>query len=62
MLLSYLRRDNLRRSMGKIAQHLPADGWVRIEQPVQYGHAAESNKSNKLVRSTYSGGSVLILA
>src|SRR6266542_1609947 len=34
-----LRRDDLSRSMDKIAQHLPADGGVRIEQPVQYGHA-----------------------
>jgi hypothetical protein len=29
--------------MDKIAQHLPADSGVRIEQPIQYGHAAESN-------------------
>src|SRR5262245_60570361 len=30
--------DDLRRRMDKIAQHLPADGGVRIKQPVQYGH------------------------
>jgi hypothetical protein len=35
--------------MDKNAQHLPADGGVRIEQPVHYGHAAECNK---LMRST----------
>ena len=30
-----LRRDDLSRRMDKIAQRLPADGGVRIEQPVQ---------------------------
>ena len=49
-----LRRDDLSRRMDKIAQHLPADGGVRIEQPAQYGHAAESNivLSNRRRRMT----------
>jgi hypothetical protein len=38
-----LCRDDVRRRMDKIAQHLPADGGVRIEQPVQDVHAAECN-------------------
>jgi hypothetical protein len=36
-----LRSDNLSRRMDKIAQHLPPDGGIRIEQPVQHRHAAE---------------------
>src|SRR6266566_3863796 len=32
-----LRRDNIWRRIGKIAQHLPADGGVGVQQPVQYG-------------------------
>lgn len=36
-----LPRDNLRGRIDKITQHLPANGWVRIEQPIQYRHAAE---------------------
>ena len=31
-----LRRDDLGRRVDEIAQHLPADGGIRIEQPVQY--------------------------
>ena len=36
------RRDELSGRMNKIAQHLPADRGIPIEQPVQYGHARES--------------------
>ena len=38
-----LRRNNVSRCMREIAQHLPADGRIRIEQPLQYRHAAEYN-------------------
>src|SRR6267142_3995450 len=37
-----LLRDDLSRRMDQIAQHLPADGGVRIEEPVQNVHAPES--------------------
>lgn len=33
-----LRGHGFNRCMNKVAQHLPADGRVRIEQPVQYSH------------------------
>src|SRR5262249_5980304 len=44
-----LRRDDVYRCVDKIAQYLPPDGRVRIEQPIQYGHAAESNTYTMLV-------------
>ena len=34
-----LRRDDFCWGMDKIAQHLPANGGVGIEQPSLYGHA-----------------------
>ena len=36
-----LRGDDLRRRMDEIAQHLPADGGIRIKEPVQDVHAGE---------------------
>jgi hypothetical protein len=35
---SALRRDDFRRRIDKIAQHLSADGRVGVEQPVQHSH------------------------
>jgi hypothetical protein len=41
--LCALRRDNLSRRLHQIVQDLPADGGIRIQQPVHHGHAGDSN-------------------
>ena len=38
-----LCRDDLSRRTDDVAYHLPANGGIRIEQPIDDGHAAESN-------------------
>jgi hypothetical protein len=38
-----LGRDDLRRRVGKVAQGLPADRGIGVEQPVENGHEAESS-------------------
>jgi hypothetical protein len=35
-----LRCDDFSRRIDEIAQHLPPDGGVRIEHPIQHGHGA----------------------
>ena len=37
------RRDHLGRRIHQVAQHLPADGGIGVEQPVQDGHGSESS-------------------
>jgi len=49
-----LRPDDVSRRMDKIAQHLPADRGIGIEQPIEWGHGGS-------VKYKFSDSSLLVV-